>query len=280
MIENEAMIVVARNRDDAFTVTLQGPDADGVIGPLAFEPADALDASVWVGGSEAELFSPAATWLDAAAGTVTLTFAAALTAAIAPGTYPLEVFVTPSGGALKIRAAEAWLRLVDSPGSSNTSLPVYGTFQDLKDYGGGSWLDMLRRDGLANCLRERARARAWLDGIVLKALRPLDPRAVYGATFDGGASHPDDAPPSLVTTLASGGLVVDSRIRELAALKALEYVCRARLTFESADVWASRTRHFAAESNRLALGTTVRIVDPDATTSLLYAIPLGVCSIR
>lgn len=280
MIEAETMIVVARNRDDAFTVTLQGPDATGVIGPLAFDPLDTLDASVWIGGDEEELFSPSAEWLDATEGTVTLTFTAASTAALSPGTYPLEIYVTPDGGSLKIRAAEFWLRVVDSPGSSDTSLPVYGTYQDLRDYGGGAWLDMLRREGLANCLRERARARDWLDGVILKALRPLDPRAIYGAVIDGGATHPDDPQPSVVEQLADGALVVDSRVRELVALKALEFVCRARLTFERGDVWAARTRYFAGESNRLALGTIVRLVDPDDTTSLLYAIPLGVCSIR
>lgn len=274
MPRSETTIEVARGRDDSFVVSL----FDEANAPAVFDPSDALDASVWIGGSEAELYSPGAAWLSAPDGTITLTTTAAGTAALAPGTYPLEVFVTPAATSLKISVASFWLAVVDAPGASETSLPVYGTFQDLRDNGGGYWLDMLRRDGLANCLRERAKARQWLDDAIVNAIRPLDPRGPYRYAIASGATHPDEPCQTIRDALDADGLVVDARIVELSSLKALEYVCRSRLTFESGDLWASRSRFFAAEANRLALSTRAVIANDDGAT--IFAVHLGTASIR
>lgn len=278
MSSSNDALEVARGRDDSFTLTIQGPDETGREGPVTFGDADIIDASVWVGESEAEIYSPGAEWLDAAGGEITLTFDAAGTAGLAPGSYPLEVYVTPAGGPLKVRAASLWLTVVDSPGIDETSLPVYCSYQDLRTNGGGDWLDMLRREGLANCLRERADAREWLDDVILKAFRPLDPRGNYRAALDSGSTHPDAPDPHPVALLAAGGLRQTRIVKRLAALKALELVCRSRLTFESGDVWSKRAAYFAAESNRLATLSRVEIAGDDGAT--LYAIHLGTCSIR
>lgn len=279
-MSNETRLDIAKGRDDAFLVECFGVDADGVAVAMVFNAGDTLDASVWLGGDTAEVFSPAATIEDGPNGVIRLTFAASQTASLPNGVYPLEVFVTPASTTQKIRCAEAWVKLLDSPGSSSSSLPVYCSYQDLRDYGGGEWLDQLRSSGtLANAIRERARARSWLDTIIVKHVRPWDPRGIYRRALGAFAIAPDAPDPTIAAKLLADALIVTDDVRECCAVKALAIVCRSRLTFEDADVWERRTAYFERQANRLVTNLVAQL-DTNADGKADYALSLGVLSLR
>ncbi len=213
---DEQALSVDLNTDDSWTVTAQ--DVNG--NPVAFQSNDGLEAIVWQGADSAAYFSPTVAWLSAAAGTITLSVASGQTASLTPGVYPLEVTVIPNGTTTRLRVLDTWMELRSSPGSSSMP-PVYCSYQDLVDAGGGKWLETLRQaEGLANFTRERARARYWLDTIIAKAFRPW--ASARGVSDWYAVTGPPDARNvTMVGYLADGFLLVNDDIIEIVALKTL-----------------------------------------------------------
>lgn len=105
---------------------------DGLV--VAFPSGATLDASVWVGGDEAALFSPTIAWDTAnggyAAGVVALTMAAASLAPLASGDYRLQVGVTVSG--VRSPCFDGIVNLRDTVGS-DVAPTAWCSLQDMLD---------------------------------------------------------------------------------------------------------------------------------------------------
>jgi hypothetical protein len=278
--------------DAAWLVQLA--NASGTVG--GFSSGDTFECVVWEGSDSAALFSPTAAWVDTLNGQASITVGASQTAALAPGVYPLELTVITAAGSLRLPAASCWLSLTSSPGS-DTLPPVYGSYDDLETYGGGAWLPTLRRaEGLSNFMQERGKARQWLDTMIVRKFRPWSGRTIHWS--DTSIVGPPDARNPVIRdylsadytagvalpngfTLSAGQtvLMVTDRIREMIACKALEYICRQRMTFAETDVYPSRAAYFARQANDLACRTSVELdVNQDGFPD--YAFPLGVVNLR
>jgi hypothetical protein len=136
---------------------------DGQGAPVTtFTAGAALAAAVWAGDQQEAAFAPTVAWVDAAAGTVRLTFAAADTADLAPGSYPVQLTITASGLVRKNNVAT--LQILASPGA-DTAQAVYCTAEQLLNH--VPWLDeLLGSDDQAGFAEQRAMAREWFDDLV------------------------------------------------------------------------------------------------------------------
>jgi hypothetical protein len=289
---SEAQVLFAdQNADGAWTVTA----LDGSGGAVVFDPLDALECTVWQGADSAALFSPAFAWISAPDGTIEVSVTAAQTAVLTPGVYPLEITALPHATALRLAILDAWFQVGPRPGVA-LQPPVYGTYQDLVDYGGGAWIETLRqKEGLANFVRERSRARDYLDSLICKKFRPWAGRTVHWSetTIVG----PPDArnvtirdylaadyktpstPLPVVLTRGQTVLMVTDAIREIVALKALEMICRQRISLESDDKYATKAGYFQALCRQRVLCTSAELdINQDGIAD--YAFNLGVASIR
>ncbi len=277
-MSEETILTVSSNCDGSWQVAAE--DSSGVA--VAFNGGDSLECVVWQGSDSAALFSPSVSWLSAALGTITVSVSAAQTAPLTPGLYPLEVTAIPVSTGQRLRVLDAWFSVDPSPGV-RAMPPVYGSYQDMVDHGGGDWLDALRKEsGLSNFTRERARARSYLDRMVMKKFRPWTSRVGNYASAGVGLNlvGPPDAQNVIIRDyLAAGALMVTDDIVEIVSLKALELVCRQRLTFEAGDKWAGRATLYQALCRKLVLCTVAQL-DINADGLPDYAFPLTTISIR
>lgn len=274
-MRNESILTIAKNTDGAWLVEAYADDQGTT--RSVFDPADALEAIAWGGGDSDAAITLVPDWTDAATGRVRLTLGHAASAAASVGVYPLQVVATLAATSQRVRVLEAWLAVTESPGDS-TALPTYGALQDLYDYGGGEWLHQLRRsDGLANFASERARARSYLDAMILRKWRPWSDVKVWSGSALSGPM--DGTNPSLSDYLAAGALVVDDDVRELVALKALELICRQRITLSEKDEMPRRASYYQSLARNKALRLVAQL-DTNDDGVIEYAIPLGVVSIR
>jgi hypothetical protein len=250
----------------------------GVYTPVAFSPSDTPECTVWQGADSPALFQPTATWVNAPQGELQLSVGNAQTTQGMEGIYPLEITVTTAAGGLKVDVLDGWLQLVGSPGTAMLP-PVYCTYQDMVDFGGGSWLEALRRkNGFVQFTRERARARSYLDTIVVKKFRPWAGRTIHWSetTIVG---PPDARNPVILGYLAANALMVTDDVIEICALKALELVCRQNVTLEDSDKMATRANYFCAQCRRRVLTTAAELdINNDGLAD--YAFSLNVINIR
>lgn len=284
------------NSDAAWAVQAQGVDANGNATTVSFLNADAIEAKVWQGADSAPLFTPTAVWSNSATALMTLSVSAAQTAPLTAGVYPLEITVIPAATAQRIPALSAWLELTSTPGSA-VMPPVYGTYDDMVVFGGGEWLETLRRkEGLGNFMREQALARSDLDNTICKKFRPWAGRTIHWSetTIVG---PPDARNPVILSYLQADFnpsgvlplgvvlqpgqtvLMVTDRIREVVALKALHYVARARVALEGGEEYARKANYFYALWSRAML-TAVAELDINQDGLADYAFPLGVINLR
>jgi hypothetical protein len=193
-------------------------------------PADAtIDAAVWRGGNEATLFSPSAAWIDAAAGTLTVSVVAAQTVGLDPGVYRLQVGVT--SGSVRSLAFDGHLEILEAPGAGTLRVP-YVTYRDLLDYFDQlGTLQSVPGDD-ATFLRQRSRASDQFDrDLVVR----YDPRPGFvrtrRASMDPylGFDVPDPAavpptPRAVSLAVRAGGVVVDENVREMVSKLAIARV--------------------------------------------------------
>lgn len=282
-VTREAQIFTVRiNTDFDWTVVGQTTDELLESSPATgFEPADTIEAVVWGGQDSATVFTPTAEWINAPGAEARLSVTAAMTVALTPGVYPLEMTVIVNGTGQRVPFLDAWFEVTESPGVA-AALPVYGTVQDLFDFGGGAWLPQLRFvPGLANFTRQRARARSRLDTLILKAYRPWTryngARNPYIDSGEGQSLEGYDK--TMRGYLATNKLIVTDETREICALMALEQVCRQQFTFTADDPFPARAQYFKAQASRLIKCYRAE-VDTNADGIAEFSFNLGVHSIR
>lgn len=239
---NELCVAVGEDYDweiDAF--------ADGG-GVAAFSPSDGLSAIVNQGEDTSTVFTPSTQWIDATNGRLQLTVSGAATANLTPGMYQLVVRVIPNGTTLKRRVFCGWLDLAYSPGTS-TPPPTYCGYQDLLDYG-GPWLrKLLVSEGLSGFLRQCARARSWLDDVIVDKYRPSLYRADLRTYGWAGFANLESQSTIILGYLRSNFLMVKDRTKEIVAHKAIGYICDQQISGSKDDPYVARAffHHLTAE---------------------------------
>jgi hypothetical protein len=267
-----AILEQALGSDRSYRLTLFDSDGNLVTGL----PADApLAAALWRGGDQAPVVAPAVQWIDPTQGTVLLVVSAADTAGLAVGTYRLRVTVAADGQTLVV--FDGALRLTAAPGAAPPP-PVYCGYEDLKLY--APWLDTLHdaaqeQTGFAG---ERARARQWLDDLILRQYRgggggvlgngPGGGGGLWGARRSPGYS------PFLVQQLQQDHLIVRPAVVEAVAQYALGLICQAQLGRGGWNDYARLASTFAAAAHNAALCLTAEI-DTNDDGLAEVVIPLG-----
>jgi hypothetical protein len=135
-----------------------------------FTSGATLAASLWRGDDQAESFDPAVEWIDATAGSLRLTFAAADTATLTPGSYPVLLSITAGSEVKKNRIAT--LVVSSAPGSA-VALPTYCAMDDMLDLS-GELAELMQEDSdLSGFMEQRHAARQWTDRTVLARARDV-----------------------------------------------------------------------------------------------------------
>jgi hypothetical protein len=222
---------VPAGESDSFTVTITG-DAGPIVGQ--YDGTEPLPLVVWAGGNLAPINGIAsASWLDPAAGTVQV--GVGPPPSMAAGYCRIRCSVTYRGATAPYYFG--WIKVEQAPGTAAEG-PVYGSYQDLADLA-GDWLDRLMQGGAGdqtNFLKERMRARSWLDDIIVGASRvyaynfDITYALFYGSFPFGPVESPDVV---LTNYLASDFLQIVPRTVECTAYKALAYICEKRVTFDA-----------------------------------------------
>lgn len=99
---------------------LKGPDGERIVDApwnVSLAGDEALACRLWRGEGGSAEATPAATWADAAAGTIALEITPEDLAGLAPGRYRIELLATIGGDPLACLPADAVIDLADAPGS-------------------------------------------------------------------------------------------------------------------------------------------------------------------
>jgi len=226
----------------------------GVVVP--YTSGAVLDASVWRGGEEASLFSPAVAWIDATMGTLTLGIAVGQSSGLEQGKYRLQVGVTGVGGVRSL-AYDGWLEVGDSPG--NVAAPLaWCDYEDMllysdaiKSLGGSRGVDLTaflaqRAEETAKRSREmviRYRQRPGYTRVRQSTPDPIigqDPANAAAVALSKG---------DLTTALATvGGIVLEEKLREIIARGAIALVLGRQTTVGNSQAY----RQEAAEQRSRA----------------------------
>lgn len=189
---------------------------------VGYTPDPALEAVVWRGDDQPNLFFPEVLWISAVAGTLQLSIPAADTIGLEPGHYRLRVGLTV--GDVRLLAFDGGLDIAEVPGSDLDRTP-YVTNRDLLFYYDQlSTLQNYTSDetGFAE---QRVDASDQFDRMLIERYNPR-PGFVRNRnpTYDPilGYDVPDPAlvPPSkadLTAYLSAGGLIVEQKAREMVA---------------------------------------------------------------
>ena len=236
--------------DAAWKLTLR----DRASKPITtYTSAAALSAACWQGDDQAALFSPSATWIDPASGTIALAVSAAQTATLTAGVYDLLIAIT-AGGLTAKRPIAGGLRVLPSPGSALPRL-VYSTYDDMRRHA-GRWLDAMQRSDAdqTGFAEERADARNDLDDLIQRHYRGSGNTlgsALTGYSPWSGLRY-GFASTWLQGILDGGGLIVTKQVREYCSLNAIAAVCRRQVAPEKDGGYLRAAGHFALRADNLA----------------------------
>lgn len=199
-------------------------------GDLLYPPPAVVQvaASLWAGDDQQPACAADAAW-DAGAGQFQLRLPSATTATLAPSLYRLVLSARLLTDAESVRRPIGFVRVLPAPGTTTAPLKVYCTLDDCLQY--APWLlDLVTSDPSmqSDLAEQRARARAWLDDVILAADRPA---AAYGAASPsdpsfsprwGMGAFGDTGPnPWLRAQLNDDKLIVRPLTREITARKAI-----------------------------------------------------------
>ena len=109
----------------------QGNQYSSLNNPSPFLGSDTLSCEVWGGDDTVVLATPSVAWIDVTEVAFSLTCLNADTAALSPGTYPAQAFVTR--GPYKHAIDEFALRITGAPGTAAAPL-AFTTLDDVLKY--------------------------------------------------------------------------------------------------------------------------------------------------
>lgn len=209
--------------------------SDGRTPVTGYTNAATLACSAGYGDTRAAAFAPSVAWDTPSAGTITLTISGSDTATVDPGLYRLYLSITSNG---KTRKAQiAFVRLYAVPGATAASA-TYCSFDDMLRF--APWIiDLITADPAmqSDLAEQRARARSWLDDIIVNRDRPNEwyryGQTPFDASFSprwGYGRYGDVFPNTwLRGQLANNRLIVRDMTREITARRAIAYLCESQL---------------------------------------------------
>lgn len=251
----------------AWKLTIRGED-EAVV--TTWTDSAVLAATCWPGDDQAELFAPSVEWISAAAGTIKLSVSEAQSAALAVGSYPINVTITGSDG--PITRPAGMLRVEPAPGDA-TARTVYNTLDDMKRHA-GSWLESLQRSTTdqTGYREERADAREEFEEHLHMHYKGAG--SLYRMERGWMATRMGGKDEYLADELAADHLLVTARIKEWCSLRAIMSVCARQIDADDGDKWAKATDYFERRAERL-LPSIVAEIDTDGDGEGDFAINLG-----
>jgi hypothetical protein len=209
---------------DGFSLTVTLRDSCGSLLLDIYDGSEPLAAQVWPGDDLAVAFSPAVAWLDAAAGTLTVSGTGDQTAALAPGDYPGRVRITD--GAETYTAYEFVLPILPAPGSAEAR-PVYCTLDQLRRHGRTVLAEIQAEEDQAGFREQRADAREWFEEI-LHAHDPDRHRSRRSPLLwtTRGTGNGLGRNRWLAEKLADEALILTSKVIEINACYAMSLIAR------------------------------------------------------
>ena len=134
-----------------------------------FLSGDTLAAKLWQGDSDASIFTPAITWLNASAAQYQISFNNADSLNLPLGVYYVQATATRGGRSAALLPRGTTVTIQAAPGAS-TAKPTYVTVDDIRSIAG--WVDQVSSPNKqTGFLVECARARSWLDENILRNYR-------------------------------------------------------------------------------------------------------------
>jgi hypothetical protein len=233
-----------------------------------FTGAAMLTAEVWGGDDQAVLFSPTATWSNATAGLVALSFARADTADLEPGDYP--VLLTITAGGLQRKNRVATLRVLASPGAAE-ALTSYCGIEDLRRV--CPWIDELQSDSdQAGFAEYRHEAREWFEELIHAAWGGRRSLGAEGGLWAAGGSTGKD--PWLQGELDDDHLIVSRSIRRCCSLYAGSLILAGQLGNSGDTPYQRLGDQLASQAANLAM-TVLAEIDTDSDGEGDVSIYLG-----
>jgi hypothetical protein len=227
----------------------------------------------WSGGT-----NPPST--NASNGITFVTVNGSATTGLTYGYYRVKLEVTYGG--ITSPYYYGWLKLTPVAASA-VEKPTYNALADLLDKA-GDWLPrMLQESQLTNFVAERARARSWLDDIIISRSRVFAYRfdlnyALYYGSFPFG---PVEAPDQVIATyLASNYLIVKDRTIECVTYKALSYISEKRHGMPDSDIdWIRYSNWYALRASNAVKAYRAELdTNGDGYTDIAFN--LGVLTFR
>ena len=261
-------------------ITLKNQDTDTV---TTFTLSDTPYAEVWGGLDTPVILTPTCEWIDPTQGQFVIAISGSATASITPGRYQIRYGVITAAGQ-KLAAPDQAITFTDSPGVSG-SLSVYCTYQDMLDFDPG--VEQLQtEEDLAGFVRQRHRARQWLERIIQRHNTSTGfnsfGTSLFGYSIGGDSAGASGATNSVLQGyLDNNYLLLSEQVTAITAKYSLYLVYNAKVgPDDKMTVWQRLAAQWYADVQREVLGYTAEIYLPGNTTAPLYVIPCGRVSLR
>lgn len=211
--------------------------------PVSFPDAATFSSTVSRGGEEASIFSPTVAWISAVAGTFTISVAAGQTAALDVGFYTMQVFVLNAG--LKQAAFDGQLEILPTVGTV-TAPVAWCSYEDLLLY--SDQIKALRARGgvdVTGFLGQRAKETSELSRDIVLRYRPTPGFVRVRSNTMNPVVGMDVASPTavapskadLTAALAAGGLILETKLREIVARRTIALIFSRQETGGNAQVY-------------------------------------------
>ena len=262
---------IPKGRSKDFSLIVKLPDGTTATG--VFTTGYTLVATVWKGNDTAAIIHPTATWVDAPNGSLKLAFQDADTASLEFGVYDWCVDATFSGRTGRI--AQGTILVTETAGTT-AARPTYCELSDLLKY--APWINDIQYGNVVEGFADqRADAREWYDGVVLRCFRSPGFVGMYGAHSQAimsfGAGSRLGKSKWLTDALAANQLMVLPEVKRLNAYYAIYLVCGQQI---------NRGGSFASEKGRFynlacsEIFASTAQLDTSGSGYYSVAIPLGV----
>jgi hypothetical protein len=250
--------VIGTSRD----YTLRVPANDGSTYTLAntpFSGQEGLSSTLSLGVDQPVLLTIPTSWQAATdtipagweTGTYVASFQDSKTWGLVPGEYVLQATAARNGRTVGLGVF--YLPIAQVSGSA-TALPVYGSLDDMRIY--CAWIDRLEHPSKrAQFVRERNRARRWLDNLIQRHFRASG----YGISTIGypiggiGPYRTGGKNVWLEGLLKQDLLQLNDDLREVLAKKALGYALEYQIGSHEGTSYQSLATMFHVEADNLVL---------------------------
>jgi hypothetical protein len=270
----------------SFDWQLQALNPDDSVPTGQFLASDSVASKLWQGASDAPVFAPAISWLNATAAQYQISFNNADLVNLPLGVYYIEATATRAGRSAALLPKGSTVTLLAAPGTT-TPAPTYITVIDIRSI--ADWIDQVSApDKETGFLTKCAQSRSWLDENILRNYRGgnVELLGYHGLALDswytGGTRRTSLRNSFILDLLQQNGLIVTDRTKRICAYYALSLICEGMLMISGKPQqylgMAARAR---AESERLLTCYTAELNvngNVDVNGNLIANIPINFSS--